>query len=137
MRGVQFNMKTWEMIKELSENPKKEFKKKGGNLSKCIVKIEDGYFLVNFYNTIGNLISSDFGGGKFNNNIEVDDEWEEVLKQVDFMTAFNAWQKENKVIYCEIDGEKHAYPSYNKTYKIKPVEILKGDWFIKNQLKSL
>ena len=67
-------MKTWEMIKELSKNPKKKFKRKTDGLE------------------IRNMC------GRFNwepgyTFLGVNDEWEEIKEPVDFMTAIKSGKK--------------------------------------------
>lgn len=81
-------MKTWEMIKELTENPDKRFKIKNG---KATVGISDSRLQwlddedVEAEFVLTELILHDM-------------EWEEVKEPVDFMTAFNALQKDKSEI---------------------------------------
>ena len=63
-------MKTWEMIKELTENPKKKFRLKGNNV---VLEVVDGEI---------DLTDIDW--------VLLDDEWEEVKEPVDFMTAIKS-----------------------------------------------
>lgn len=66
-------MKTWEMIKELTENPEKKFKNHIGN----VVGVIDDCLVLN-----PNTVKS------YSFNLEVDEKWEEVIETVDFLTAY-------------------------------------------------
>lgn len=91
-------MKTWEMIKELTENPDKKFRRVG----------EDRELYVGVYNNFvaweGDY-ALETGGEPF--EIYTDLEWEEVKQPVDFMTAFQAFRK-MKTIFVKCDGMEDA-----------------------------
>ena len=108
-------MKTWEMLKRLSENPEKTFRRISDGLEiRCIC----GRFnWVSGYTFLG-----------------TDDEWEEAREPVDFMTAFKAF-REGKAISVE-DGELSGarftyYPRTNERYvAFLEEDIANGKWYI-------
>lgn len=60
-------------------------------------------------------------------------QWEKIEdKQVDFITAFMAWQNQDKEIYCLMPNEVeiHYFPK-DKGRSIYAEEIKNGKWFIK------
>lgn len=81
-------MKTWEMIKKLTENPHKEFVRRDG----LVVRInkymeltwESGY-----------------------SHLRIDDEWQEVKKAVDFMTAVKS---DKRIWFPDISEEEEYLP---------------------------
>ena len=85
-------MKTWEMIKELTENPGQKFKRVGGELE-ISVDIDDnlnwksGYSPLNIY-----------------------EEWEEVKQPVSFMEAVESGKRIK--LEHEDDGEKYVTLDY-------------------------
>jgi len=106
-------MKTWEMIKELTENPGKKFKDKRGRIA---------------YVDTGEIICKPL--------LDIDEEWELIVKPVDFMTAIKAFN-EGKNIYCEYNKHLFCYKA-DKCGKLideygEPIEayaILNGKWYI-------
>lgn len=89
-------MKTWQMIKELTENPKKKFTYTGG---RTYVIMEDGMIVWKGEYQKGQA----FAIGYIN---ERDREWEEVKQPVTFMEAVKS-QKMIKVEHkdFELDGD--------------------------------
>lgn len=113
-------MKTWEMIKEITEDPSKEF-----------VRELDGLHIKT--NKDGELIWD--SGYQF---IRLGHEWKEVKKPVDFIEAVKALQ-EGKNIYSEYGNRIYHYRS--KPYKglidlnknpVASYEILHGEWYIED-----
>ena len=78
-------MKTWEMIKELTENPNKKFANKGG-LKNCYVTVEDGIIVWRGDMQCGQAMSIGFIDGR-------DREWEEVKEPVTFMEAVESGKR--------------------------------------------
>lgn len=132
-------MKTWEMIKELTENPEKEFisyKLGGGKDDVLKTKSIDG--IIRFYNK---------GGGWHGKLIGVDPEreWEEEKERVDFRTAIKALNG-GKVIYViRTDGYREVFnPAGKQTdwgvaveqsqgYAVDTETILYGKWYIQDE----
>lgn len=67
-------MKTWEMIKELTENPTKEFMNKGDE--SAYVVVERNMIVWRGKDQSGQMMT-----------VDIDEEWEEVKKPVSFMEA--------------------------------------------------
>lgn len=68
-------MKTWKMIKELTENPDKEFKMKNEKIIVTVSNFKDDGEIVWYNNLPGHY------------HITISDEWEEVKEPADFITA--------------------------------------------------
>ena len=108
-------MKTWEMIKELTENPSKEFTRKSDGL----------HIKTNKY---GELIWD--SGYQF---LRLHHDWEEIKKPVDFMTAFQAFRK-MKTISVKCDGMEDAvFLGKSNGHAIFHEEYIEnGKWYIEN-----
>lgn len=130
-------MKTWEMLKELTENPKAKFESYHGR----VVAISDKTGRVVWLEENGEeapfIIFSYGPGGVDNLHIE----WKLVPQEVDFTTAVNAF---NNMVTIECSflgiGEKRVYkPSVNRMRAmldqhgtaVTSDEILNGKWYIK------
>lgn len=121
-------MKTWEMIKEITENPDWKFKRISDGL---IIKAEQ-YFLNTKYELIW-----ESGHEK----IALEDDWEKVKLPVPFIDAIEEYSEGNS-IYCIIDNEKYIYippKTGNKSFisifesdgtPITTDEILRGKWYV-------
>ncbi len=111
-------MKTWEMIKKLTENPEKEFTRKSDGL----------HIKTNEY---GELVWD--SGYQF---LRLHHDWEEVKKPVDFITAIIAFHA-GKDIYC-INGDYRFDFKYKPYRGLKDIfgnpisssDILNGKWYI-------
>ena len=112
-------MKTWEMIKELTENPSKEFTRKADGL----------HIKTNKY---GELIWD--RGYQF---LRLHNDWEEIKKPVDFITAI----KSGKYVGVEYSGAKYKeinlpnlFYELQKDYSDKVIRqmILNGKWYIED-----
>ena len=129
-------MKTWQMIKELTENPDKKFRRVG----------EDRELYVGVHNNFvaweGDY-ALETGGETF--EIYTDLEWDEVKKPVDFMTAIKALNG-GKVIYAiRADGYREVFnPAGKQTdwgvavkqsqgYAVDTETILYSKWYIEDQ----
>lgn len=127
-------MKTWEMIKELTENPNKKFKNKKDGYK---VQMINGLLVYPFYNSEHELQSSDWFLVA-DNALEM--EWKEVKEPVTWQEAIEAWI-DGKTIYCLLNGEKFIYERsplrkslYDTEWKssISAAELMNGDWYIED-----
>lgn len=112
-------MKTWQMIKELTENPNKEF-----------VRTIDGLHIK--VNKDGELIWDN--GYQF---MRLNHEWEEIKKPVDFMTAIQS----EKPMSVEFSGTKikketlaNILYRLQENYSDKTIKqiIVYGKWYIED-----
>lgn len=122
-------MKTWEMIKELTENPNKKFKLKGEE-NEIYTSDREGKDGID-------LIDIDF--------ITIHDEWEEVKEPVSFMEAVKSDKRirvEHKLVNDSDIGDLITFTpldclicalgeEYNK-YEVKDI-LLNGEWYIEDQ----
>lgn len=112
-------MKTWEMIKEITENPEKEF-----------IRKKDGLHIKT--NKDGELIWEN--GYQF---MRLNHEWEEVKKPVDFMTAVecgkNIGVQYSGTCYREM-GLADLFYELQQDYSDNGIRkiILKGKWYIQD-----
>ena len=94
-------MKTWEMIKELTENPDKEFisymKKGFGD----VLKTQSIKGAIRFSNEEDNWHEVLIG-------VDLDREWEEIKKPVDFMTALKSRK------FVKVEHELATYTDYER-----------------------
>ena len=108
--------KTWEMIKELTENPNKIFKNQYGEEIRVLP--DNDLF---------------FEGENGYNFISITDEWEEVKEPVTFMEAINigkcikpaTWDTD----YWDLSLLMHALSDYDDE-DIR--EIINGEWYIED-----
>ena len=109
------------MIKELTENPEKEFiSLKGGNRLKLTAT-----------NINGSLYIKAFDGNAAPDGINIGSrEWEEVKEPVDFMTAFEAYYKYGRDMYCMFDGEKYVFSQKYGPANFREILIAQGKWYI-------
>jgi hypothetical protein len=133
-------LKTWEMIKALTENPKLKFK----NTSHIATVDGAGWLRLEF---LGGFESSGPSG-----NLSLargNDEWKLVQEPVDFMKAITAYAT-GKTIRCEVLNPKtndiseyHYIPDGDKFGEIisdefesgiSLREILEGAWYIESYL---
>ena len=126
-------MKTWGMIKELTENPHKKFVAKYfkdeyfAYTRESMHCEEETYYDAIVLETEGEvwpLVVDEFTKGL---------EWEEVKEPVSFMEAFNALQRDKKNIYCILNGKKHIYKEDTKgIFRFREDCIADGDWYIED-----
>lgn len=113
-------MKTWEMIKELTENPKKEFRLK---------EVKSG-----------EVYADDEGVIRFScvSGIYLEDEWEEVKKPVTWQEAFKAGLEGKRI---KPWGQNITFPSYESLDYVIPylaerpvyyTKIMLGKWYIED-----
>ncbi len=118
-------MKTWEMIKELTENPEKIFRNQNGEgisvLSGNELYFDDGY-----------------------KNIYLCDEWEEVKESVSFIDALRSGKKvmikhqdlDGELSYMsetynEIDDVMYNISNYFTAEGVREI-LLNGEWYIED-----
>lgn len=128
--------KTWEMIEELSKNPKKKFKPIGQfayvyMAKDGVLRWHDGeVFEINIYTP--NTYNGD----------SLHYKWKEIKESVSWQEAIKAWAN-GKTIYCILnDGKqsyKYIYPcekryleSANYDVGISKKQIIEGKWYIED-----
>lgn len=120
-------MKTWEMIKELTENPEKIFKNQYG--VEIRVLPDNDLF---------------FGGEIGHNFIGITDEWEEVKDPVTFIDALKSGKRVMikhqdldgelsymSEIYNEIDDVMYNISNYFTAEGVREI-LLNGKWYIED-----
>ncbi len=115
-------MKLWEVLKALEENPKKVFECNLLSGFKALMSTRDGYFDLKIFNCYGELISQEVKGGAFNENIRVNNDWQEVKQPVTWQEAIKACAN-GSLIMCEYKGIKKFF-----TAKL----ITHGTWYIED-----
>lgn len=119
-------MKTWQMIKELTENPNKKFRLKGEeNIVYTDNIFEDGKI---------ELKDVDF--------ITIYDEWEEVKEPVTFMEVLQSKSPKVRVEHSRLDHKEYDFVNnyylFDKiirilasefSYNLKDI-LLNGKWYI-------
>ena len=117
-------MRTWQMIKALTENPELKFKRiSDGIVLKLSSKISDG-IAVDLY------IYLDMGEENNCETVRLHDEWELVQEPVDFMTAANSGKR--------ISGE--GWDSYYFLHEVlhilqnrdNALDLINGKWLIED-----
>jgi len=119
------NVKTWEMLKELTENPNKRFKIVGSGKTDSVV------------GRIGNSVNWVKSGSA--TTMFIDEEWEEVRTEVTWQEAIEAWAK-GSTVTCHLDTWIYTYKPRTGDLFIPVVddcgdelsadEILEGKWYI-------
>lgn len=131
-------LKTWEVIKALTENPKLRFR----NNSHSYVQInnEDGSIV--WSNKDGSSVGPNldrfilYSNGPCCDNLHI--EWEIVHQEVTWQEAIQAWV-DGKEVYFTLNGSVQLYLDDGSQYlrtlagckTISKDEISKGNWFIK------
>ena len=116
-------MKTWEMIKELTENPGKKFTYNGG---RTYLIMEDGMIVWKGEHQRG----QEFAIGYVDKR---ERDWEEVKTPVTFMEAFEALRDYEKNIYCILNGKKHSYKeNVTGSFKFREDCIAERKWYIED-----
>ena len=132
------NMKLWEVLKALEENPEKVFK---GNLScgfKTLMRVRDGYFDLKIFNLSGELIPQEKKGGVFNENLRLSLDWQELKQPVSWQEAIEAWANGKTIGVTQKDIEKRFYEGKDYLlrdqhgYSVSEDEIAEGTWYIED-----
>ena len=127
-------MKLWEVIKELTEDPKKKFEATLDCTSNTVrMRVETGvsrYFKFEVFNG-SKLIEQSYNGGAFNGNVALGLDWHEVKQPVPWQEAIQAWADGKKVRYKYPD-DKTMYP-FEDTNKMLSIEKIKtADWYVED-----
>lgn len=102
-------MKFSDVIRELENNPEKEFQHIDTHNEKCVIKTDEDYYIFKIYNSNGNLIESTRPGGGFNENLNIYfNDWEEVRRSVSWQEAIQAWI-EGKTICVQEHTLEYTY----------------------------
>ena len=118
-------MKTWEMIKELTENPKKKFISHKGTSCEMLAQIKHGCLYIE--DRLRGFTS-----------IDMERKWEEVKEPVSWKKAFEAGLHGKRI---KPVGEDLTFPDYeNLIYVFKYLtdrphffnEIILGNWYIED-----
>jgi len=112
----EFKMKTWEMIKELTENPKKVFMR---DYDELVVKVDK----------TTETLSWESG----HEHLCIDDEWVEVKQPVTWQEALEAWANGKSLRLLINDRIYHLVPS---KFIIAQEDIEKGKWYILDEEES-
>jgi hypothetical protein len=131
-------LSTGDMLNALAANPEvKYFFERNG--WKHIMRLEDGYYFLDIYNSKGELVESNLAGGGFNGNVTFGAKW--TLVTVPFLDAVKAYG-EGKTIRCEtkIHGKQIYRPSgmpladtlKSQDGHLRVREILEGTWTIED-----
>ena len=109
-------MKTWEMLKELTENPNKRFRLPSWEDGRYITATNTG-LIVNEILELANV-----------SRLKVD--WEILPQEVTWQEALEAWAK-GREIKCVLEGESIRYSNNQiSTSYMGSGQILKGKWYI-------
>lgn len=122
-------IKTWEMIKALTENPKLRFKT--GLNSFVQVNKEDGSIIWTNKDgsNVGSLVDRFilYSNGPCYDNLHID--WELVREPVPWQEALQAWI-DGKEVIREMTGTSCIF-SKNNSFTVGRIELIEGKWFIK------
>jgi hypothetical protein len=125
-------VKTSEVFKELEINPNKIFEMSIRNgYFRYELKRKGQYFNITCYNKDGSLVEEHMAAGRFNGNINIDADWQEVKQPVTWQEAIEALTKDKKDVFVDIGGGNgyHHY-GYDLDYKFLPEEFSIGKWYI-------
>jgi hypothetical protein len=119
-------MKTWEMLKELTENPKKRFKRK--NWEGVYICSKNGFICDSNGDRYGIYdVMEDLDGG-----------WEELPREVTWQEAIEAWINKERIevwqevslVYRSSSGYKLGASEKDKGYHFDRSDFTKGKWYI-------
>lgn len=128
-------MKLWEVIKELSENPKKKFEYIFGNQKHVLKCSNMGYFYLDIYYD-NEIVESKTAMGGFNGNIDIKWSWQEVKQPVTWQEAIQAWLDGKRIKLEKPVTDKSGIlgsligPMNDGIYITKE-EFEHGKWYIK------
>ena len=120
-------MKTWEMIKELTENPKKKFESTRFDIR-----------LIAYVNSFGSLVVEDCKDSERQLSWSINREWEEVKEPVSWEKAFEAGLHGKRI---KPVGQDLTFPDYENLIHVfkylidRPHffnEIILGNWYIED-----
>ena len=130
-------MKLWEVIKELTEDPKKKFEAKLLESKDCIVRMRvvtgfSRYFKFEVFDG-KRLIDQSLNGGAFNGNVALDLDWQLVRQPVTWQEAIQAWA-DGKVVYVKnkAGGRVFRHGGEGETMYLLQSEIATGIWYVED-----
>ncbi len=119
-------MKTWEILKLLTENQEIRFRRAGKDLTY-------------YYNGISVMCSDGITTAQSGDILNLKAEWELIPQEVTWREAIQAWV-DGKTVYCKVEacyspnGMAMRFifdeSSHESRYPLDKAEILKGKWFI-------
>ena len=127
-------MKLWEVLKELEENPMKVFECDLISEFKAVMRVIDGYFDLKILNKDGTPIPQEIKGGAFNENININRNWQEVKQPVTWQEAIEAWANGKKIKY-ENEHGCLTYSGNTLKDEIGPLasyQLTTGTWYIED-----
>ncbi len=119
-------MKTWEMIKELTENPEKKFRIKNGERETYVtMRKGDGCNVI--------IWQGEYQSGQKFAVTDGKEEWEEVKQPVPWQEAIEAWAN-GHTVECHLNNYeikyKGDYLAGQNLNVMRKSEILTGTWYI-------
>lgn len=97
-------MKFWEAVKEVTEDPTKEFFLESGSRVFTLKVSEGGYFYLDCVSMDGGKDISRAAGGQFNGNLLISWDWELVKTPVPWQEALEKWTN-GYVVKCILPKE--------------------------------
>lgn len=111
-------MKTWEMIRELAENPKKKFIRTS---TEGMYYVDDEGWVVCFHSFVGSY------------KLDINEEWEEYKerKEVSVQEALTELHNEKVRVLYELDGT--LWEMGKLMNRVDIAAILRGKWYIEEK----
>ena len=123
-------MKLWEVIKELTEDPKKKFELSDRGSRERIES--DGNYL--WYSRIDNGMVSDVPA--LEDNVDVNNNnWQLVRQPVTWQEAIQVWADGNRVtVEYEMFGGivKHGKTPFGENISVNRNELIQGTWYVED-----
>lgn len=126
-------MKSWEVIKELTEDPTKKFEARleSKDWTACM-RVDTGvsrYFKFEVFNH-KRLIDQSHGGGAFNGNVALGLDWHEVKQPVTWQEAIQAWA-DGKTIRLKMPEWEQVWKPTN-AISFNHCQITRGSWYVED-----
>ena len=126
-------MKLWEVIKELTEDPKKEFEAKmlakDWTVRMSVDTKLPRYFKLEVFNG-KKLIDQSLNGGGFNGNVALNLDWQLVRQPVTWQEAIQAWADGN-TIRLAMPGWEQVWRPTNAV-ELNQCRIKDGTWYVED-----
>jgi len=124
-------MKLWEVVKELSENPKKKYEAIDDGLYKLTASYRNGYIVFQAFAPNGDEINGA-------NAYKIDQDWQEIKQPVPWQEAIQAWLDNDKDIYVVRENGERIDQSESYRFGIfgdgangfNRHDFTQGKWFI-------
>lgn len=120
-------MRTSEMIAYLEKHPEAKFSKDKIN---DFVYINNGYLYFERIDKVGKKVDEHLGGGNWNGNVSLWNDWTLVREPVPVWEAIKALT-EGKTVEYENRNEKYTASQRNIGWSISTDALINGKWFIK------